>query len=551
MLSKIWIKNFALIQELHFDFLDGYTVITGETGSGKSILLGALNLILGERADFSLIGPDSDKTFVEAEFNLTGLDFESWFLNNDIDFEVFCLVRREINKQGRSRAFVNDTPVSLLQLKQLTEHLVQIHSQHHTLALKNKDFHLELLDILAGIDQEVYQFGVEFHQVSAEKKFFKAEEKRISQAEADRDYLTFQLEEMEVLLLEKTDYKSLEEELLLEENIDDIISALDSISNSLIHETGTIPVLKALKIKLERGKTYNSKLEELASRLNSAVLELEDIASESSRYLDHLEKNPERILELTSKLDAYNRVAQKHKCATQLELLALKNSWQMQLTVSSEGKTLLEKLKKSITLRNEKLEKWAVLLHEKRSNSCLSIEKSIVELLADLKMPETNLNFKLNTSFESTSKGKTEISILFSTNKGIPAQPIEKIASGGELSRLMLAIQCLISEKKKLPSIIFDEIDTGVSGEVAQKIGNLLQRMGKNLQLIAISHLPQVAAKSTSHLKVEKFEKEGRVLSSLRQLTELEKVEEIARLMSGAAINDAALVNARSLMDEL
>jgi DNA repair protein RecN (Recombination protein N) len=551
MLSKIWIKNFALIQELNFDFQNSYTVITGETGSGKSILLGALNLILGERADFSLIGPDSDKTFVEAEFNISQLNMNTWFVENDIDYEELCLVRREINRQGRSRAFVNDTPVSLQQIKQLTERLINIHSQHHTITLRDKNFHLELLDILAGHENEVSKFGIEFQELKSKKKKFKEEEERVSKAEADRDYITFQLEEIELLHLDSINYQNLEEELAQQENMDDIVSALDAISNSLNDDNGSLPVLKSLKTKLERSKIENSKLEELIHRLDSTVLELEDIALESSSYLDNLEKNPERILELTSKIDAYNRVAQKHKCATQEEMMQLEASWRDQLSISTEGRALLEKMSHEIQEMETKLISWSSELHEKRKKASISIQKEITSLLSDLKMPNTILQFELTPTQELTIKGKTSVSMLFSTNKGIPVQPIEKIASGGELSRLMLSIQCLISEKKRLPSIIFDEIDTGVSGEVAQKIGNLLQRMGKNLQLIAISHLPQVAGKAMTHIKVEKFEKEGRTLSSLKQLTQEERIEEIARLMSGSAINEAALVNAKSLMDEI
>jgi DNA repair protein RecN (Recombination protein N) len=359
------------------------------------------------------------------------------------------------------------------------------------------------------------------------------------------------LEELELLNLSSINYESLEEELKQQESMDDIVSALDAISGSLNDENGSLPVLKSLKSKLERSKIENSKLDGLIERLNSTILELEDIAIESSNYLENLEKNPERIIELTTKLDAYNRVAQKHKCLSQDDLMQLERNWIEQLSISTEGKAQLDVLLAEISKEEEKLIKWSNNIHEKRKKASVSIEKEITDLLAELKMPNTSLQFELTLNSELTVKGNSNVTMLFSTNKGIPVQPIEKIASGGELSRLMLAIQCLISEKKLLPSIIFDEIDTGVSGEVAQKIGNLLQRMGKNLQLIAISHLPQVAGKARAHIKVEKFEKEGRTLSNLKSLNQNERVEEIARLMSGSAINEAALINAKSLMDEI
>lgn len=550
MLSKIWIKNFALIQELNFDFQKGYTVITGETGSGKSILLGAINLILGERADFSLIGPDSDKTIVEAEFSIGNLGLQQWFESNDVDFEPTALVRREINRQGRSRAFVNDTPVSLQQIKQLTEGLINIHSQHHTIALRDKNFHLELLDILAGIEKEVLDFGVNFQKLKQKQKVLREEKDRVAKAEADKDYLTFQLEELASLHLGNTDFRKMEEELEQQENRESIVSSLDAIRGTLDDENGSIAALKVLKSKLERSAIADTKLSELVQSLNSAILELDDISSESSYYLEHLEKNPERILELTSKLDAYNRVIQKHKCANQAELRELETTWQAQVDFSIEGQAHIDQMELEILKEINQLNGKADQLHEKRSKAAVKIQQDIATLLAELKMPNTQLEFDLKPIEEFTATGKTAVSMLFSTNKGIPVQPIEKIASGGELSRLMLAIQCLISEVKQLPSIVFDEIDTGVSGEVAQKIGSLLQRMGKNLQLIAISHLPQVAGKAMSHILVEKQEKEGRTLSSLRQLTQDERIQEIARLMSGEAINEAALANAKSLMDQ-
>ncbi len=551
MLSKIWIKNFALIKELNFDFHKGYTVITGETGSGKSILLGAINLILGERADFSLIGPDNDKTFVEAEFDISNLNLKFWFEENDIDFEDLCLVRREINKQGRSRAFVNDTPVSLQQVKQLTENLINIHSQHHTIALRDKNFHLGLVDVLAGIEMEVEAFSNDFQLFKNEKKRLKEEVERILKADSDREYLLFQLEEMANLRLDVVDYKILEEELIRQENMDEITTSLNAISNSLLEESGSLPVLKSLKSKLEKSRLDDSKLVELTQRLNSSILELEDIALESVNYLENLEKNPERLLELTNKIDSYNRVLQKHKCLSQNELIELERKWKDQLSLATEGQAMIEEREVHIRKLESKLKVWANELHQKRNSAAIIIQKEIASLLNDLKMPNTTLQFELIPTLDLISKGSTAVNMLFSTNKGIPVQAIEKIASGGELSRLMLAIQCLISEKKQLPSIIFDEIDTGVSGEVAQKIGNLLQRMGNNMQLIAISHLPQVAGKASNHIKVEKFDQEGRTLSSLKQLNKEERVEEIARLMSGSEINEAALINAKSLMDEI
>lgn len=550
MLTKIWIKNFALIQELRVDFSTGYTVITGETGSGKSILLGAINLILGERADYNLIGPDGTKTFVEAEFLISNPALQKWFDKNDIDFDPHTIVRREINSSGRSRAFINDIPVSLPQIKQLTENLININSQHNTLALRDKAFHLEILDVLADLEPKTTVFNEEFKVLKREQRKLAELMDQIQQADRDRDYIAFQLEELEELNLENFSYKDLEEELGRQENMDALTATLSDIDTCLTTEQSVIDQLKVLAAQLTRNRVKDEKIEALTARISSSILELEDVALEASRYLEGLERNPDKILELTTKVDRYNRVLQKHKCTSQEELMDLQSNWREQLTNSDAGKIEIENLQVFVRKKEEKIEELANALHLARAKSADAIAKKIVTLLDELKMPNTALKFEISKSETLNNKGFSAVSLLFSSNTGMPLQAMDKIASGGELSRLMLSIQCLISEMKALPSLIFDEIDTGVSGEVAQKIGQLLRRMGENRQLIAISHLPQVAGKATSHIKVEKTEISGRTQSSLRTLTRDERVSEIARLMSGETINAAALENAQNLMQE-
>ncbi len=550
MLAKIWIKNFALIQELRVDFQKGYTVITGETGSGKSILLGALNLILGERADYSLIGPDGDKTFVEAEFSISDLNLKSWFETNDIDYDPIAIVRREINKSGRSRAFINDTPVSLPQIRALTENFITINSQHNTLALKDKAFHLELLDLLADIEPKVNSYAKEFEELKFQKRLLAEQTALIELANRDKDYISFQLEEILQLNLESVNYEALENELNQQENMDALTSTLDDINSSLTDDNSVLDQLKSLAAQLSKNSANDSKIDNLSTRISSSILELEDVASEASGYLERLEKNPELIIQLTARLDGYNRISQKHKCNSQEEMLALQAKWQEQVSRSETGQEEIDELKLRIEGMEESVKALARNLHRKRVESAPAIAKKMTVLLEELKMPNTSLKFNLEETNELNSKGNTAAQMLFSSNAGIPLQAMDKIASGGELSRLMLSIQCLISEMKSLPSIIFDEIDTGVSGEVAQKIGNLLKRMGENRQLIAISHLPQVAGKANAHIKVEKMEENGRVQSRLVVLNHDQRVEEIARLMSGEKINSAALENAQNLMQE-
>ncbi len=550
MLAKIWIKNFALIQELRVDFSKGYTVITGETGSGKSILLGALNLILGERADFSLIGPEADKTLVEAEFVIKNLDLSKWFKENDVDYEGNTIVRREINRNGRSRAFINDTPVSLVQIKQLTENLVNINSQHNTLALRDKNFHLNLLDILSGLEPEIEKYTDQFNRLKENQKRLKSLIEKTNQADSDRDYLLFQLEEIDLLNLDRTDYASLENELNQQENMEELTTALSLIAGGLSDDGSVLEQIKSIQTQLNKAKSTDSKVGDFATRIQSILLELEDLENESSNYLEKLEKDPQKVLELTAKLDNYNRISQKHKCSNQKELVDLKASWQEQLQTSTEGRAEIERLTLEVNAQEKAVIALADALHNTRKKTAPQIEKKITSLLDELKMPNTELKFEVVQTEQLNQSGNSTVGIKFSSNAGIPLQAMDKIASGGELSRLMLSIQCLISEMKALPSIIFDEIDTGVSGEVAQKIGQLLRRMGENRQLVAISHLPQVAGKATAHIKVEKSEVNGRVQSRLLILNQEERVEEIARLMSGEKINVAALTNAQNLMQE-
>ncbi|MDC1186389.1 DNA repair protein RecN [Crocinitomicaceae bacterium] len=550
MLAKIWIKNFALIQELRVDFSKGYTVITGETGSGKSILLGALNLILGERADFSLIGPEADKTLVEAEFVIKNLDLSKWFNENDVDYEGNTIVRREINRNGRSRAFINDTPVSLVQIKQLTENLVNINSQHNTLALRDKNFHLNLLDILSGLEPEIEKYTDQFNRLKENQKRLKSLIEKTNQADSDRDYLLFQLEEIDLLNLDRTDYASLENELNQQENMEELTTALSLIAGGLSDDGSVLEQIKSIQTQLNKAKSTDSKVGDFATRIQSILLELEDLENESSNYLEKLEKDPQKVLKLTAKLDNYNRISQKHKCSNQKELVDLKASWKEQLQTSTEGRAEIERLTLEVNAQEKAVIALADALHNTRKKTAPQIEKKITSLLDELKMPNTELKFEVVQTEQLNQSGNSTVGMKFSSNAGIPLQAMDKIASGGELSRLMLSIQCLISEMKALPSIIFDEIDTGVSGEVAQKIGQLLRRMGENRQLVAISHLPQVAGKATAHIKVEKSEVNGRVQSRLLILNQEERVEEIARLMSGEKINVAALTNAQNLMQE-
>lgn len=549
MLSSLYIQNFALLKEVKLEFQQGYTVITGETGSGKSILLNALNLVLGERADYKVIGPHSDKSVAEATFQIDAPRFKSFFESHDLDLFDETIVRREITSQGRSRAFINDIPVQLSVLKEFTEQLISIHSQYNTLDLRKKDFQLETLDILAGLTKEKYTYSVNYKEFKDSKLELTKLKSELEEALKDKDYTDFQLNELEELNLHKVDYSALEQQFMTIENADEIKMIYSQIQSEIGGEGAVNDRLGSLKNAISKAVQLDERFADYAQRINSVMLELSDIESNSEDVLAEMDLNAVDKIELENTLDSYNRALTKHRFTTQNELVELYDSLSLSLSNSDDLQFKIEALEKKVNQLEEIATKSSIQLHENRLKACAKIEKDMKSLLSDLKLPETELQFKLDKTAQLSVSGCTQIELLFSANKGMPLVPIENAASGGELSRVMLALQKMISLKRKMPTIFFDEIDTGVSGDVAQKIGNLLASMGENMQLFAISHLPQVAAKASNHFKVEKSNDGKLTQTSIRTLTHEQRIEEIARLMSGESINDAAISNAKALMN--
>jgi DNA repair protein RecN (Recombination protein N) len=549
MLRHLRINNFALIEHLDLSLEKGYSVITGETGSGKSILLGALELLLGERADFSLIGPVSEKASVEAEFDLSSFDLKSIFEENDIDYSDQTIVRREINQSGRSRAFINDTPVQLNILKELTSRLVYIHSQYNTLELKSKQFQLDVLDVLSDLMPEREVFG----QLYAEHKSKYSDLKKLRADLADllkqKDYNQFQLQELDELNLMKVNFSEMERDFNLIENSKDIKIVLASLNDRLSSDQGVLSSLAELKSNLDKIKHFDSDLEDYFKRINSVLVELKELDSDVYRKLDAVDIDPAKLDELTQRLDKYNHLLRKHNVNEQRELIELFDSFSQSIEGTEKIEQRIDALELEVNVLYKRLIDAGNHLHEGRIAKITEIEGNIQSLLSDLKLVDTRFNFHLTMKEELSATGITDIVMLFSANKGMEPIAIEKAASGGELSRVMLALQKLISEKKQLPTVLFDEIDTGVSGEVAQKIGILLDKMSNQVQLLAITHLPQVAAKAKHHFKVEKNLVNERTLTSVRLLNEEEHIHEVARLMSGEEISDAAILNAKNLMN--
>ena len=552
MLNSLYIQNFALIEKVTLDFSKGFTVITGETGSGKSILLGALHLILGERADYSVIRNKEEKTVVEAVFKIRNFDLQTFFNQYELDFNEETIIRREISAQGKSRAFINDTPVQLNVLKDLAEKLIHIHSQHHTIDLKNIDFQMELLDVLGDTLELKNEFNSLFIAYKKSKIQLNQKEETLKNALLNADYVKFQVDELEKLELTTTNFQEVESELKAIENSEDIKIGFSVLINQLTDEgdaTNAINQLGQVKSKLDKLAGLYPQLDELTRRFRESYLEISDIGNEALSNLDDLEVNPAQKELLTGKLDLFNSALRKHNVLNQSELLGIYAGLSNTQLSVEELETEISELKNGLNALEVQLNQQATYLHEARVSKALGIQNQLIELLAELKLPHTQIVFDLTKTDKFSANGLTEMKLLFSPNKGMLPLPVERAASGGELSRVMLAFQYLISAKKQLPTLIFDEIDTGVSGEVAQKIGNILHKMGKYMQIFAITHLPQVAGKGQNHLKVTKSHDSDITTTQVLKLSEKERIEEIARLMSGDNINKAALENAKALMN--
>ncbi len=549
MLITLNIQNFALIEEAQLNFQSGFTVITGETGSGKSILLGALNLILGERADYGVIRDKAAKTFVEATFKIKGFGLEDFFNLNDLDFADETVIRREITALGKSRAFVNDTPVQLNVLKELSEKLVHIHSQHHTLELKNPQFQLDLLDVLADNTVLRQTFKKTFLDWKKINQTLVQKRAIFAKLLQDADYNRFQWEELNQLNLDAEDYESLENELASFEKMEDLKAAFASTNFLISEENGISDRLSILKSNLEKVQHLNPALKSLSERVVASLIELRDIAEEAELQLENLESNPQRQIELTEKIDVYNRALRKHQVNNQTELLEIFKTLSEAQSSTDELESEIEQLAKQAGKLDAEVQKLASELHKNRVENAPKVSKQLIAVLDELKLVDTKIIFDLSVATKMDENGNSSLTLLFSPNLGIAPKPIEKAASGGELSRFMLALQLLLSAKKQLPTLLFDEIDTGVSGEVAQKIGVVLQKMGAQMQVMAITHLPQVAGKGMNHWKVQKVNTKGSTLTEVIELNQNQRIEEIARLMSGENINEAALQNAKALMN--
>lgn len=549
MLRHLSVKNYALISQLEIDFGQGLTIITGETGAGKSILLGALGLLLGQRADTAALSDAAEKCVVEGQFEIKGFSLEPLFLQHDLDYAATTIIRREVNPEGKSRAFINDTPVNLTVLRAVTERLVDIHSQHETLTLNDSGFQLSLLDSLAAHADELTTYGNQFVQLCKLTK--KLEELRAQEAASRREleFNRFQFEELDAANLVAGEQTAAEEELQTLENAETIKTGLNKAVFTLDGaEQSLLQALAEVRNSVGQLAKFNPAIAALHERLSVSHIELKDISAELEDLEGNVQHDPARIEHLTARLDLIYRLAQKHGVKTVEELQAICADLDSKIAAAGTLEEQINAVAAELAALQTKLQLQAAKLSKKRHAVAPKLVKAVQEMLQQLGMPNAVLEADLEQLPELRETGTDKVTFRFSANKGIAPQLLSKVASGGELSRLMLSLKALLAQHTALPTIIFDEIDTGISGDIAAKTGLIMEQMGKNLQVIAITHLPQVASRGQNHLFVYKLEGKQRTETSIRLLSKNERIEEIAKMLSAGKPGDAALKNAKELL---
>jgi DNA repair protein RecN (Recombination protein N) len=549
MLLHLSITNYAIIEKLEIDFNNGFTVITGETGAGKSILLGALSLILGQRVDTSVLNDKEKKCLVEGIFKISKENFTSFFNENDLDFEEETTIRREISTSGKSRAFINDTPVNLNVIKDLAEQLINIHSQHQNLLVKDGNYQMAIIDSFANIQSNVEDYKKKYlHYVSKRNELEKLKNNDWN-SKTDLDFLKFQASEIEALKLQLGEQTTIEEQLKLLNSVEDIKMVLHQATNLLVDKEESI--LVNLKQIIQSFSKINDLLPEyktLYERLNSVSIELNDIAREVNLLNDNTNFDKENADYLNNRLSSIYSLEKKHRLSNSDELLSFLNELNYKIAQINSADDVILDLEKEVVKLESELRIIAKQLTETRKKIIPNLCQKITTNLKELGMPEATFNIQHQLNTELGMFGIDKIEFLFSANKGFNTVEIYKVASGGELSRLMLTLKSLLVKSKNLSTIIFDEIDTGVSGDIADKMGNMMKQMSEDIQILTITHLPQVAAKGQQHLKIYKTTNDNKTVTSLSILSPQEKVEEIAKMLSGKELTKAALENARNLI---
>ena len=550
MLKHLYIKNFTLIDELDIELYQGFSVITGETGAGKSIILGALGLLLGQRADSKAIMQGAEKCVIEAHFDLSRYGMTDFFEENEIEYDAAdCIVRRELTASGKSRAFINDTPVQLSLLKELGEQLVDIHSQHQNLLLNKQDFQLNVVDIIAGDEKEQQLYQQAYTQYHATEKELSALKESIEQNRQNADFLQFQFEELTQANLAEGEQEELEQKSETMSHSEEIKSALYEADNALSAEqTGVVESLRTALSAIRQIEKVLPDAGELVERLDSSYIELKDIAQEISSQMEHVDFDPAELDAINNRLDKLYDLEKKYHVETVEELIAKRDELKIQLGRIENSDEALAELQQKLATQLAQAQKAAEALTKLRTKAAKQIEKEMQGRLMPLGMP--NVKFSIEMTQEPLNvSGQDKVAFLFSANTSTPLQPISQVASGGEIARVMLSLKAMISGAVKLPTIIFDEIDTGVSGKTAEKMAEIMQEMGHHeRQVISITHLPQIAALGSAHYKVEKEETAKGTISRMRKLSDDERVLEIAQMLSGSNVSEAAISNAKQLL---
>ena len=550
MLKHLYIKNFTLIDELDIELYQGFSVITGETGAGKSIILGALGLLLGQRADSKAIKQGAEKCVIEAHFDLSRYGMTDFFEENEIEYDAAdCIVRRELTASGKSRAFINDTPVQLSLLKELGEQLVDIHSQHQNLLLNKQDFQLNVVDIIAGDEKELQLYQQAYTQYHATEKELSTLKESIEQNRQNADFLQFQFEELTQANLAGGEQEELEQKSETMSHSEEIKSALYEADNALSAEqTGVVESLRTALSAMRQIEKVLPDASELVERLDSSYIELKDIAQEISSQMEHVDFDPAELDAINNRLDKLYDLEKKYHVETVEELIAKRDELKIQLGRIENSDEALAELQQKLAAQLAQAQKAAEALSKLRTKAAKQIEKEMQGRLMPLGMP--NVKFSIEMTQEPLNvSGQDKVAFLFSANTSTPLQPISQVASGGEIARVMLSLKAMISGAVKLPTIIFDEIDTGVSGKTAEKMAEIMQEMGHHeRQVISITHLPQIAALGSAHYKVEKEETAKGTISRMRKLSDDERVLEIAQMLSGSNVSEAAISNAKQLL---
>ena len=550
MLKHLYIKNFTLIDELDIEFRQGFSVITGETGAGKSIILGAIALLLGQRADSKAIKQGADKCVIEAHFDLTRYDMDAFFAENDIENDPDdCIVRRELLASGKSRAFINDTPVQLSMLKELGERLVDVHSQHQNLLLNKQDFQLGVVDIFSDDEKELAQYQQSFRQYQQVKQSLDDLKESIERNRQNADFLRFQCDELTQANLVEGEQEELEQRSDTMSHSEDIKRALYEADNALgAEQTGVVSALRSTLYELRKIGDVYPVAAELEERVDSCYIELKDIAQEVSSHLERIDFDPMEMDAVTNRLDKLYDLEKKYHVETVEELIAKRAELSEQLDNIENSDEALSALQQQLQQLHKQACQEADALTRLRAKAAKRIESEMQQKLVPLGMPHVRFSVEISPEPLGLS-GQDKIAFMFSANTSTPLQPISQVASGGEIARVMLSLKAMISGAVKLPTIIFDEIDTGVSGKMAEKMAEMMQEMGDHgRQVISITHLPQIAALGTTHYKVEKQETAQGTVSSMKQLNETERIHEIAQMLSGSDVSEAAIANAKQLL---